>query len=140
MLGRVAGHVSRCLSAGLAMEDRQFTVTLEGGRPWGFSLQGGLEFRSPLRVGKVRKGGKEGKKEKTKGEERPSRGLIHPCASTDMHTLHTVYLVWHLSLYTCMHVCTFSHVNGVSCSASEVTLHDNGRWLWPGILQYMGAR
>ena len=34
------------------MED-QFTVNLEGGRPWGFTLQGGTDFRSPLRVGRV---------------------------------------------------------------------------------------
>ena len=34
------------------MED-QFTITLEGGRPWGFSLQGGVDFRSPLRAGRV---------------------------------------------------------------------------------------
>ena len=122
------------------MEDRQFTVTLEGGRPWGFSLQGGLEFRSPLRVGKVRERGKEredggGRGREGRGgeeEERLNRGLIHPCASTDMHTLHTVYLVWHLSTY--MHVCAFSHVNGIACGTGEVTLQDNGRWLWPGIL------
>ena len=30
-----------------------YSVVMEGGRPWGFSLQGGLEFRAPLRVGKV---------------------------------------------------------------------------------------
>ena len=47
------------------MED-QFTVTLEGGRPWGFTIQGGAvpssleggqggaDLSSPLRVGKVR--------------------------------------------------------------------------------------
>lgn len=49
-----------CLTAGVAMDDRQYTVMLEGGRPWGFSLQGGLEFRSPLRVGKVRRGKERG--------------------------------------------------------------------------------
>jgi hypothetical protein len=32
----------------------EFTVSLEGGRPWGFTLQGGVDFRSPLKVGKVR--------------------------------------------------------------------------------------
>ena len=31
----------------------QFQVALEGGSPWGFTLQGGVDFRSPLRVGKV---------------------------------------------------------------------------------------
>ena len=30
-----------------------FTVNLEGGSPWGFSIQGGVDHRSPLRVGKV---------------------------------------------------------------------------------------
>jgi C-terminal processing protease CtpA/Prc len=38
--------------------DNSFSVVVEGGRPWGFSLQGGLEFRAPLRVGKVTPGGK----------------------------------------------------------------------------------
>ena len=38
----------------LMMETSSFTVVIEGGRPWGFTLQGGLEFRAPLRVGKVR--------------------------------------------------------------------------------------
>ena len=33
--------------------ENSFSVVVEGGRPWGFSLQGGLEFRAPLRVGKV---------------------------------------------------------------------------------------
>ena len=33
--------------------DNGYSVVVEGGRPWGFSLQGGLEFRAPLRVGKV---------------------------------------------------------------------------------------
>ena len=33
--------------------DNGYSVMVEGGRPWGFSLQGGLEFRAPLRVGKV---------------------------------------------------------------------------------------
>ena len=31
----------------------QFTVELNGGSPWGFSLQGGVDHRSPLRVGRV---------------------------------------------------------------------------------------
>ena len=30
-----------------------FVVTLEGGKPWGFTLQGGADFRSPLKIGKV---------------------------------------------------------------------------------------
>ena len=31
----------------------QFVVRLEGGKPWGFTLQGGADFRSPLKIGKV---------------------------------------------------------------------------------------
>lgn len=30
-----------------------FTVQMEGGGPWGFSLQGGADFRSPLRISRV---------------------------------------------------------------------------------------
>ncbi|CAI8048263.1 PDZ and LIM domain protein 7 [Geodia barretti] len=40
------------------MDESSFSVVVEGGRPWGFTLQGGLEFRAPLRVGKVTPGGK----------------------------------------------------------------------------------
>ena len=28
-------------------------VAMEGGCPWGFTLQGGVDFRLPLRVGRV---------------------------------------------------------------------------------------
>ncbi|XP_019848782.1 PREDICTED: LIM domain-binding protein 3-like [Amphimedon queenslandica] len=35
-----------------------FVIALEGGGPWGFTLQGGAEFRSPLKIGKVTPGGK----------------------------------------------------------------------------------
>ena len=35
------------------MDAGVFSVLMEGGRPWGFTLQGGLEFHSPLRVGRV---------------------------------------------------------------------------------------
>ena len=31
----------------------QFLVAMEGGSPWGFTLRGGVDFRSPLRVGRV---------------------------------------------------------------------------------------
>ena len=31
-----------------------FTVTLTGGTPWGFRLQGGEEFDEPIRIAKVR--------------------------------------------------------------------------------------
>ena len=30
-----------------------FEVVLSGGAPWGFRLQGGKEFRAPLRIAKV---------------------------------------------------------------------------------------
>ena len=30
-----------------------FVVLMEGGGPWGFSLQGGTDFRSPLRISRV---------------------------------------------------------------------------------------
>ncbi len=32
------------------MEDESYLVVIEGGSPWGFGIQGGLDFRSPLRV------------------------------------------------------------------------------------------
>lgn len=31
----------------------EFEVFLQGGSPWGFRLQGGKEFRVPLRISKV---------------------------------------------------------------------------------------
>ena len=34
-------------------QTEEFTIELQGGSPWGFALQGGLDHRSPLRVGKV---------------------------------------------------------------------------------------
>ena len=45
----LAGVVMESLAVG-----EQFVVELSGGSPWGFSLQGGLDHRSPLRVGRVR--------------------------------------------------------------------------------------
>ena len=33
-----------------------FEVVLNGGAPWGFRLQGGKEFRAPLRIAKVSAG------------------------------------------------------------------------------------
>ena len=39
----------------------EFTVLLEGGRPWGFTLRGGADFRSPLKIGKVTPGGRADK-------------------------------------------------------------------------------
>ena len=30
-----------------------YEVVLSGGAPWGFRLQGGREFRAPLRIAKV---------------------------------------------------------------------------------------
>lgn len=38
----------------LSVDNHDFVVNLEGGGPWGFTLQGGADFRSPLKVGKVR--------------------------------------------------------------------------------------
>lgn len=37
----------------MAEEGDQFDIVLTGGAPWGFRLQGGREFRSPLQVAKV---------------------------------------------------------------------------------------
>ena len=31
----------------------EFEVFLQGGAPWGFRLQGGKEFRAPLKIAKV---------------------------------------------------------------------------------------
>ncbi|XP_066932495.1 sorbin and SH3 domain-containing protein 1 homolog isoform X2 [Clytia hemisphaerica] len=36
----------------------EFEVYLQGGSPWGFRLQGGKEFRLPLKISKVEPGGK----------------------------------------------------------------------------------
>lgn len=33
--------------------EQEFTVELIGGSPWGFALQGGVDHRSPLKVGRV---------------------------------------------------------------------------------------
>ena len=41
-------------------------MAIEGGRPWGFTIMGGSEFRSPLRVGKVRER-EGGRRERDKG-------------------------------------------------------------------------
>ena len=48
-VGNCSCILSSCSDAGM----ETFTVTLEGGSPWGFSIQGGVDHRSPLRVGKV---------------------------------------------------------------------------------------
>eukprot|EP00117_Sycon_ciliatum_P006155 scpid25991/ scgid9812/ Sorbin and SH3 domain-containing protein 1; Ponsin; SH3 domain protein 5; SH3P12; c-Cbl-associated protein len=42
----------------MASDGEHFDVVLTGGAPWGFRLQGGREFRSPLRILKVTAGGK----------------------------------------------------------------------------------
>ena len=34
----------------LEMEEEAYVVVIEGGSPWGFGIQGGQDFRSPLRV------------------------------------------------------------------------------------------
>ena len=36
----------------------EFEVYLQGGPPWGFRLQGGREFRMPIRIAKVEPSGK----------------------------------------------------------------------------------
>ena len=36
-----------------ALADRGSILGSNGGNPWGFTLQGGVDFRSPLRVGRV---------------------------------------------------------------------------------------
>ena len=48
---RTLGTSKPCVELLCTMES--FSVSLEGGAPWGFSIQGGLDHRSPLRVGKV---------------------------------------------------------------------------------------
>ncbi|KAI6656682.1 Dual specificity phosphatase [Oopsacas minuta] len=40
------------------MSEESRTVQLIGGSPWGFSIQGGADFRAPLKVTKVSPGGK----------------------------------------------------------------------------------
>ncbi|XP_062519289.1 PDZ and LIM domain protein 7-like [Corticium candelabrum] len=42
-------------------ETESFTIVIEGGAPWGFRLQGGREFRSPLRIAGLTPGGKASK-------------------------------------------------------------------------------
>ena len=37
------------------MASETFEVSLHGGSPWGFRLQGGKEFRAPLLIAKVSK-------------------------------------------------------------------------------------
>lgn len=49
--------------------ENSFSVVVEGGRPWGFTLQGGLEFRAPIRVGKVSWGEREGERGGSEGSE-----------------------------------------------------------------------
>lgn len=36
------------------MADTKYTVVMKGGGPWGFRLQGGKDFGSPLAISKVR--------------------------------------------------------------------------------------
>ena len=40
------------------MSESERSVELSGGSPWGFSIQGGADFRAPLKVTKVSPGGK----------------------------------------------------------------------------------
>lgn len=48
--------ISNGLANGDSMDhgsDDGFMVLMEGGGPWGFSLQGGADFRSPLKISRV---------------------------------------------------------------------------------------
>ena len=42
------------------MVAEEVVITLSGGAPWGFRLQGGVEHHKPLQVAKVRLGGHGG--------------------------------------------------------------------------------
>ncbi|XP_015751642.1 PREDICTED: PDZ and LIM domain protein 7-like [Acropora digitifera] len=45
----------------------EYEVVLNGGAPWGFRLQGGKEFRAPLRIAKVTSNSKAEKAGITEG-------------------------------------------------------------------------
>lgn len=42
-----------CYSLDIMASSEVYEVVLSGGAPWGFRLQGGKEFRAPLRIAKV---------------------------------------------------------------------------------------
>ena len=49
---RCCNH-SVCFEFGMLNKMAEFEVFLQGGSPWGFRLQGGKEFRIPLRISRV---------------------------------------------------------------------------------------
>lgn len=53
-LSRIFDKLARLVSTAVMAETESFTIVIEGGAPWGFRLQGGREFRSPLRIAGVR--------------------------------------------------------------------------------------
>ena len=110
-----------------------FTVVVEGGRPWGFTLQGGLEFRAPIRVGKVREGGRErekgdgrggGEREREGGRER-KRGEERRWTSVQSMYSHTI-------VATCMYYVVPHYMSRVSWRRLYASGHDlyNYRMLW----------
>lgn len=38
----------------MSRKEQRLDIVLEGGKPWGFRLQGGSDFRAPLQIAKVR--------------------------------------------------------------------------------------
>lgn len=44
---------NHCCYSLIMASSEVYEVVLSGGAPWGFRLQGGKEFRAPLRIAKV---------------------------------------------------------------------------------------
>ena len=68
------------------MEDESYSVVIEGGSPWGFGIQGGLDFRSPLRVKMV--------------------SYLQCSNPTPLHTLRNMKWLLNNTGLLIMHVCT----------------------------------
>ena len=51
--GRMPGNPSPLPFKYDMASGEEYEVVLNGGAPWGFRLQGGKEFRAPLRIAKV---------------------------------------------------------------------------------------
>ncbi|XP_035653804.1 synaptopodin 2-like protein [Oncorhynchus keta] len=70
------------------MVSEEVVITLSGGAPWGFRLQGGVEHQKPLQVAKVRKRSKACRAGLREGDElvsindQPCGGLSHAQAMT----------------------------------------------------------
>ncbi|KAJ8014216.1 hypothetical protein DPEC_G00037940 [Dallia pectoralis] len=62
------------------MVSKEFLITLSGGAPWGFRLQGGAEHQKPLQVAKVRKRSKACRAGLSEGDELLSINE-QPCGS-----------------------------------------------------------